>query len=196
MSKTTLIALLKSGNTVFSFKDILLTSGETRPALLRQRLYHYVKKGYLYPLRRGLYAKDKNYHKFELATKILTPSYVSFETILAEAGIIFQWYGRIFIASYQTKEIVCDNKTYSFKKIKDTVLTNSAGVENKDNFSVASKERAFLDTLYLNKEYHFDNLKPLDWDKVFDLVAMYDNQRMAKKVKEYYKDFRSDRTSE
>lgn len=192
--KSSLIDILKSEMTVFSFKDILLASGENNPALLRRRLSHYIKKGYLYPLRRGLYAKDKSYNKLELATRIFTPSYVSFETVLAEAGIIFQFYGQVFVASYKTKEIVCDNQVYSFKKIKDSVLTNSAGMENKANLSIASKERAFLDTLYLNKAYHFDNLKPIDWDKVFEILEMYGNKRMAKKVQEYYKNFQSNRT--
>ena len=194
MGKTTLIDLLKTDKTVFSFKDILLASGENNPALLRQRLYYYVKKGYLYPLRRGLYAKDKNYNRLELATKIFTPSYVSFETVLAEAGVVFQLYGQIFLASYQTKEVVCDGQVYSFKKIKDSVLTSHAGIENKANEWIASRERAFLDTIYLNKEYHFDNLKPLDWDKIFELLAMYDNKRMAKKVSAYYDDIRNSDT--
>lgn len=194
MGHSTLIHILKTDWTVFSFKDILLASGERNPALLRQRLYYYIKKGYLYPLRRGLYAKGKNYNKLELATKIFAPSYVSFETVLAEAGVIFQLYSQIFVASYQTKEIECDGQIYSFKKIKDSVLTNNAGMDSRANGLIASKERAFLDTIYLNKDYYFDNLKPLDWDKVFELLAMYDNKRMAKKVREYYEDFKSNGT--
>jgi len=41
-------------------------------------------------LRRGLYAKDNSYDKNELATKIYIPSYISFETVLRNAGAIFQ----------------------------------------------------------------------------------------------------------
>ena len=111
---------------------------------------------------------------------------------MAAAGIIFQSYGQIFVASYQTKEIVCDGRTYSFKKLKEAVLTNNAGIEDKDNYSIAIKERAFLDILYLNKDYHFDNLSSLAWDKVFELLPMYGNKRMAKKAKEYYEAFKAD----
>ena len=68
MKKVDILNILKSNNTVFSFKEILLTSGESNPALLRRRIYYYIKNGQLYGIRRGLYAKDKNYNKLELAS--------------------------------------------------------------------------------------------------------------------------------
>lgn len=191
MGKSDILSILRSDKTVFSFKDILLASSENSPALLKRRLNYYTYHRQLYGIRRGLYAKDKDYNKLELATKIFAPSYVSFETVLLEAGIIFQHYGQIFVASYQTKEIICDGQAYTFKKIKDDILTNNVGVKDKNNYSVATKERAFLDTIYLNKDYHFDNLSPLDWDKTFEMLSIYDNKRMTKNVKEYYKDFKA-----
>jgi predicted transcriptional regulator of viral defense system len=192
MEKADIISILRSNKTVFSFKDILLSSGENNPALLRRRIHYYITHGQLYGICRGLYAKDKSYNKLELATKIFSPAYISFETVLAEAGIIFQSYGQIFVASYQTKEIACDGHNYSFKKIKDAILTNNTGVEDRNNYSIAIKERAFLDVVYLNKEYHFDNLSPLDWNKVFELLPIYNNKRMTKIVKKYYEAFKAD----
>jgi predicted transcriptional regulator of viral defense system len=189
MEKSDLLNILRSKATVFSFKDVLLATIEAKSELLKRRLHYYIQIGELYHIRRGFYAKDKNYDKLELATKIFTPSYVSFETVLRQEGIIFQYYSTIFVASYQTKEIVCDGKTYSFKKIKDTILLNNAGIENKGSYSIASKERAFLDVLYLNKDYYFDNLAPLNFDKVRALLPIYKNQRMAKKVSLYFKHF-------
>lgn len=193
MEKADILNILRSQATVFTFKDILLVTSEPKPLLLKRRLNYYVKSGELYHIRRGLYAKDKNYNRLELATKIFTPSYVSFETILRQEGIIFQYYSTIFVASYQTKEIECDGQAYSFRKIKDTILTNNAGIENKGTYCVASKERAFLDMLYLNKDYHFDNLAPLNFDRVLELLPIYDNKRMVKKVHRYFKEFHDDR---
>ncbi|NQU17526.1 MAG: hypothetical protein HQ564_05615 [Candidatus Saganbacteria bacterium] len=190
MGKADILSILRSDKTVFSFKDILLASEENNPALLRRRINYYTTRKQLYGIRRGLYAKDKNYNRLELATKIFSPSYVSFETVLAEAGIVFQRYGQIFVATYQTKEIACDGQVFSFKKIKDRLLTDNAGIEDRNNYSLATKERAFLDVVYLNKEYHFDNLAPLDWNKVFDLLPLYGNKRAAKNVDKYYKDFK------
>jgi predicted transcriptional regulator of viral defense system len=193
MKKTSILDILRLKSTVFSFKELLLVDIEANPDLLKRRLNYYVKKGELYHIRRGLYAKDKNYDKLELATRIFTPSYVSFETVLVEAGIVFQHYSTIFVATYQTKEITCDGQVYSFKKIKNTILTNSAGIEQRDYYSIASKERAFLDILYLNKGYYFDNLAPLDFNKVFELLPIYNNQRMAQKVQAYFKEFQANR---
>ena len=178
--------LLRTGNTVLSFKDILLRWGDIGASTARVRINYYVKHGELHPLRRGLYAKDKSYDIFELANKIYTPSYISFETVLAAEGIVFQKYDSVFVASYQTRDIECDGRKYSFKKIKDAVLTNQAGIENKGSYSIASKERAFLDTIYLNKNYHFDSLSPLDRDKVFRILPVYKNKRMERTVKQYF----------
>lgn len=194
MKKGFITDILRSKKTVLSFKDLILLWDNIDAKTARVRLSYYTKHGDLYPIRRGLYAKDKNYDKLELATKILTPSYVSFETILAEAGIIFQHYRQIFVASYQTKDIDCDGQTYSFKKIKDAILTDNAGIENRGHYSAASKERSFLDTCYLNKDYYFDNLSPLDWDRVFEILPIYDNKRMTKKVNEYFRDFKANKT--
>lgn len=139
-------------------------------------------------MRKGFYAKDKNYDRYELATKIYTPSYISFETVLAAAGIIFQYYSAVFVATYQTKNIMCDNQEYIYKKLKDTILVNTTGVEDKGTYFIASPERAFLDLLYLNKNYYVDNLSSLNFDKVLFILPIYQNKRMEKVVHERFKD--------
>ncbi len=179
--------ILRSKQTVFSVNEIMLLWGETTSGAARVRINYYAKSGDLYRIRRGFYAKDKNYDKFELATKIFAPSYVSFETVLGRVGVTFQYYGQIFIASNLTREIKSDGQTYAYRKIKDAILTNHLGINNKDNYSIASAERAFLDLVYLNTDYHFDNLSILNWDKVFEIIPIYGgNKRMVKSVKKYY----------
>jgi predicted transcriptional regulator of viral defense system len=187
-----ILDIFKSGNTVLTFKDIFLSFGETNPALLRRKLSYYVKKNYLYPLRRGIYAKNKNYNKYELATRICTPSYISFETVLSDCSVNFQYYTQIFVASYKTKEIECDGQKYVYSKMRDDILTNPSGVRNQDGYSIASVERAFLDIIYSHKNYHFDNLSPLNWDKVYELLPIYGgNKRMAKTVKLHHEGFKN-----
>jgi hypothetical protein len=181
-----LTAILRSKKTVLTYKDILLLWGERGSEAATVRLYQYARKGDLYRIRRGIYAKDKNYNQEELATRIFTPSYVSFETVLSKEGVTFQFYSGIFIASYLTREIVIDGHVYSFRKVKNAILTNPAGVVHKDESSLATKERAFLDTLYVNTDYHFDNLGGLDWNKVFEILPIYGNKRMAKNVKDIF----------
>jgi len=174
--------ILRTDQTIFSFKELSMRFEAIAPNTLKTRLHYYVKNGDLYHIRRGLYAKNKNYNKFELAAKILTPSYISFDTVLFQAGIIFQYFREIFVASYQSRIIKCDDTTYIFKAIKPIILTNAAGIEFKEEYCIASPERAFLDTVYLQKQRHFDNLAPLNWDKVHELVPIYKNKSMQKRV--------------
>lgn len=181
-----ILAILRSKKTVFSFKDIVLLWGDSGN-VARVRINYYVKKGDLYRIHRGFYARDKNYDRFELATKIYTPAYVSFETVLGQAGITFQYYSQIFIASYLSREIVVDGQIYSYRKIKNSILTNGVGLEHKENYSIATPERAFLDVFYLKKDYYFDNLSSLNWDKVFEILPFYNNQRMVKKVEKLFR---------
>ena len=84
--------LLRSPKTIFSTKDAALLWAEERESTVSARLNKYIKAGKLIGIRRGLYAKDKNYDKFELATRIYTPSYVSFETVLTRAGVNFNFF--------------------------------------------------------------------------------------------------------
>ena len=187
MEKDYILDIMRSNKTVFTFQDVVLLWGESDVNFIKKKIHRYVKAGKLNAIRKGIYSKDKNYDKYELSTKIYTPAYVSFETVLGASGITFQFYSQIFVASYTTKEIECDGQKFSYKKIKDAILSNQAGVERKENYSIASPERAFLDVVYLNKDYHFDNLSVLNWEKVYEILPIYGgNKRMAKMVKMYH----------
>jgi len=182
--------LLRLPKTVYTLKDIFLIWGDTDRLNTTAAVNHYIKTGQLYRIRRGIYGKDKEYDRMELATRIFTPSYISFETVLARAGIIFQYYERIKIASYLSREISIDNQIYEYKKIHDYILTNSIGIDSTKEYSIATPERAFLDTAYINTDYHYDNTQPLNWDIVFEILPIYQNQRLVKMINRLYKDFK------
>ena len=183
--------LLRSSKAIFSTKDVALLWGEARHQTVSGRLNKYVRAGKLVRVRRGIYAKDNNYNRFELATRIYTPSYISFETVLTRTGINFQYYDNIFVATYVTREIEADGQKISFVLMKDYVLSNTAGIEHTDGIATATKERAFLDRIYVSKDYHFDNLGALNWDKVFEILPIYHNMRMGKKVKTYFEYYKN-----
>ncbi len=178
--------LLRSTKTIFSTKDVALLWNESDNKIVTDRLKKYVKADKLFRPHRGFYAKDKNYNRFELATRINTPSYISFETVLTREGVNFQYYGNIFVASYINREIDIEGQKITFVRIKDYVLSNTTGVEHKDGIATATRERAFLDRVYVSKDYHFDNLANLNWNKVFEILPIYHNKRLEKKVKEYF----------
>lgn len=183
--------ILRSPQTIFTTKDIALLWSEDKERTIISRLNKYCSAGKLKRLRRGIYAKDDNYDPFELATRIYTPSYISFETVLTRSGINFQYYESIFAASYVTREITVQNQKISFIRINRDILSNPAGIENNGKYSIASKERAFLDRIYISKNYYFDHLGAIDFNKVFEILPIYQNKNMAKRVQGYYKDYKN-----
>ena len=182
-----LLKLYQSPKTVLTTKEIALLWKERNKNNLKSKIFYYVKNGGLIRLRRGIFAKNKKYNFKELAVSIYTPAYVSFETVLREEGVIFQHHNAVFVVSYLSKEVKCGGNKIVFRKIKYEVLINQSGIVNKNNFCQASKERAFLDMIYLFKNYHFDNLDGLDWKKCFELAKIYQNKELIKRLQKYYK---------
>ncbi len=178
--------------TVFTLKEMSLLFPGTSYGNLKSQISYFIRRKKLIRLRRGVYAKG-GYNFLELANKIFTPSYISFETVLAQKGVIFQHYSTIFAASYLSRKTTVEDYNITYRKISDAVLLNREGIEEKDNYSIASAERAFLDIIFLFRNYHFDNLTPLNWDNVLNLIKIYHNKAFEKRVKEYYQIYKQAR---
>lgn len=181
--------LYQCTKTILSTKDLALIWQENDKFSLNAKTAYYVKQKALIRLTRGVFAKNKNYNPKELATSIYVPSYISFETVLREAGVIFQHYETIFVASKWPKTMTVDKYTITFRKLKDAVLFNSAGVISKDNYSVATTERAFLDMIYLFPNYYFDNLKLINWERCDEIAKIYNNKQLIKRLNKYRKNY-------
>jgi hypothetical protein len=189
-SNNTILRLYKQKQSVFSVKEVFLIWQESNPDNVKAYLKYYTDKGDLIRLRRGIYAKT-NFDIYEVATKIYTPAYISFETVLRNEGVIFQHYETTFAASYLTRDIELDNKQkITYRKIKNNVLLNTEGIIRNKNYAIASKERAFLDMIYLMQDYYFDNLRSIDWKKCFELVKIYESKEMEKRLINYYNKYK------
>ncbi|TSC94049.1 MAG: hypothetical protein Athens101428_442 [Candidatus Berkelbacteria bacterium Athens1014_28] len=175
--------------TVLTTQDLSLIWQESDQTKLNSKIAYYVKKGSLIRLTRGVFAKDNNYEAKELATSIYVPSYVGFETVLREAGIIFQHYSIIFAVGKWTRTVTIDKYTFTFRKLKDVVMFNPTGIIIKDNYSIATPERAFLDMIYLFPNYFFDNLKSINWDLCSEIVKIYNNKELIKRLDKYRKSY-------
>lgn len=187
--KSGISALYKSSSTVFSSQELAAVWGISNTNYLKTRIQYYIKRGYLYRICHGLYVKDENsFNLLEAGNKLRTPSYVSFETVLFREGIIFQKYSSVFFASYFTKTIKSHAGEFVYRKLKDEVLFNKDGIISTGTYCIAEKERAFLDTVYLLKEYYFDNLRPLDWEKVSAMAGIYKSKVLLKRVEGYKED--------
>jgi len=188
MATDNLIAkLYESPKTILTIKDIALIWEETNTVNLLSKVKYYAKQGSLIRLTRGVFAKSKDYDVKELATSIYTPSYISFETVLREAGIIFQHHDAVFVAGpYPITKKIGDH-LITFRKLKDSILYNGLGIKQEKNYSIATPERAFLDTIYLSPKFYFDNLQSINWETCFELGKIYDNKQLMKRLATYQK---------
>lgn len=182
-SQINIIALLyQSGFTVFRLKDIALIAGESNFESINKRINYLVKKGELLNLRKGIYALH-NYQTEELASKIISPSYLSIDYVLQKDGVIFQYDSAYTSISYLSRTIEIDNINFVFRKIKNEILINNQGIEVLPNgLHIASTERALLDYLYLNGERYFDNLNKISIAKIKKLLPIYDSKTLEKRT--------------
>jgi len=175
------IDIVNSWKTVFSYQDLAYFFWNDKKKLAHKVSY-YAEKWYLYKIKKWLYSLDKNYNRLELATKILKPSYISLETALKIHGIIFQYTSAIYVISYKSYETEVDSENIVFKFLNKKIRENYDWIENKKNYSIAWLERAVLDTLYLYKDFYFDNLRPVSWDKIEQLLPIYNSKSLEKRV--------------
>lgn len=181
----TILQLYESPKTVFTIAGIGLLTGEQRAGVLSKRLNYYVREGRLQNPRRGIYAK-RGYNPEELACQLYTPSYLSLEYVLQKAGVVFQYDSRLTCVSYLSRSVEIDGHEYLYRRMKGEILADTAGIVCNGNINTATPERAFLDVMYLNAEYYFDNLRPLDYKKITDLLHVYNNRRMETRVRKLF----------
>ena len=180
-----ILKIYQQQETVFTLKGISLLLPDLEYNSLRNRLCYAVRTHKLLRLRRGIYAKP-NFNRYELANKIYTPSYISLESVLKKEGVIFQEYEHIFLISYLTRTINVGEIKISYRKIKNEVLLNRTGIKEEHNYFIATKERAFLDALFLYNNYHFDNLSSINWHTVWEMVKIYKNKALENRLRNYY----------
>ena len=170
-----------SPRTVFTLPSLLVGTKEADSTKMTKRLNYYVRNGVLLNLRKGLYAKLE-YNEQEIACSMYAPCYISLQYVLQRAGVIFQYDSCVTSVSYLSREITIDGKIYSYRKVKEAIIVNRQGIVTEDNINIASPERAFLDTVYLYPDFYFDNTGILNKDKVLELLPLYMNKKMEKRV--------------
>jgi len=175
-----LFEIYKDSRTVFRINDIaLLINSADR--LLYQKLNRLVKKGKLLNIRKGVYAKE-GYRSEELACLLYTPTYISLGYVLQRSGIIFQYDSAITNVCYLNREIYVDKQLIRYRQVKREILLNTGGIIQKNNTNMATPERAFLDTLYLNGFFYFDNIKSLNINKIYELLPIYDSAPLMREA--------------
>jgi hypothetical protein len=182
------LALFGSKQSVFRLNDIALHTGITDFQSLNNKVNYAVRTGKLLNPRKGIYAKP-GFSAEEMACTVYTPSYISLEYVLQQAGVLFQYDSGVTPVSYLSRTIVIDGRQYRYRKMKGELLANTTGIESRPNgVNIALPERAFLDMLYLEKTYYFDNLSPLDKKKVYQILPLYRSKTLIQKVAKLIKE--------
>lgn len=181
--KNWLLLLYQSPRSVFGLADVALLTGESNAISLIKKLHYQVGKGNLKNPRKGLYTKPI-YEPAALACTVYTPSYLSLDFVLQKEGVIFQYDSTITAVSYLSRAVEIEGWKIKYSKIKDSILCNTTGVISYPNgLNIATKERAFLDMLYLNGDVYFDAAHFLNTKLVLDLLPLYESKVLEKRVK-------------
>lgn len=176
--------LINTKKTVFSVEDLSKILNISNRNYLRVLLFRMLKRKEIMRIRRGIYSYTSDYNPYELANKLKRPSYVSFERILYDNGVTFQDSSNKITSisnnSYFEKII---DINYQYNKIKNEILYNPTGIQIEKEARVASIERAICDTIYLSKNYYFDNLSKINKEKLLTISQIYNKRTIEEVVK-------------
>ena len=176
----------------FTYQDVakILSISEDSARVLCTR---YVKQKYLIRLKRNFYILKERWdsitpnQRFELANILQVPSYISLMTALSFYEYTTQVQQKFIesISLYRTFTKDIEGVVFNYSKIKNDFYFNFA---KKNNIFIASPEKAFIDSLYLNYlgKYSLD-LSSLNLEKIDKKSCENILKRYSPKFKVYYK---------
>ncbi len=146
----------------------------------------YVKKGLFIRLKKDLYSLKERWYEnstrdfYRISNILQVPSYISLMTALSFYEVTTQVQRGFFesICLKRTRRFEIEGIIFNFYKLKRELYFDFT---KYDDFFIATKEKAFLDAMYL---YSFGKYT-LDVDSI-DL-AKFDIQRMKKLLKNFPK---------
>lgn len=164
--------LMESGRTVFTPLDLrMLWRVNTLNAKISA--VRMVGKSLIIRLASGYYALNDRYNRHELANRIASPSYVSFQSALFYAGINFQAREEIASVALRNHRKEVGNTIYTYAAMKKELFFNSEGVVTREGVFIALPERAILDSFYFGYLPDIDDASKLNKTYLAKLSAMY-----------------------
>jgi hypothetical protein len=158
--------LIKLDRKIFHSNDLALLWGITKKNTLYTTIKRDVQKGVLLPVYKGLYSTVPllQLNPLELGKAIIHKyTYLSTESVLAQAGVISHTTYVYTFVSNQSKKVSVGTLSFLFRQLKEEYLYNPAGIINQNGVFIASTERAAADILYFNPKYHIDIPESIDW---------------------------------
>ena len=175
---------------VFSHGDILSFYPDEKKHNLKKLIYRWKEKGWIYPLKRGLYEltypKDFTIPDMYIANKLYSPSYVSLETALSNYSIIPEVSMAVTsITTKPTRRFKNRHGLFIYRTVKSNAFTGYY-VEKQRAFNIliAEPEKALVDYLYF-KTYRNKRLKLEDERLDKDVVLQLNKRKLNRYAKLY-----------
>lgn len=150
----------------FSVQDVANAYGITLESA-RVLCTRNVRRGVFIRLKKNFYVLERNWDRygtrefFQISNYLQVPSYISCMTALAFYGVTTQapqsWYENI--AQKRTVSMEAHGTVFMYHKIRQPYFF---GFVRHESFFIASREKAFLDAIYLNSLGRY----PLDWSSL------------------------------
>lgn len=171
--------LHQKGISLFTVKDAKKIFRHKKENTLYKLLQRLENKNVVKRIKSGKYLFTfKEIPDYQLANFLVIPSYVSLESALSFYGILSQFpYTISSVTTQKNKTINYQDKEYEYNHIGTRYFF---GITKKDNFLIASPEKALLDELYfVSKGLRNLDLTELDLNKV--------NKNILKSMAKRYK---------
>ncbi len=185
--------------TIFSLRDIMRVNN----SFFRARLNEWQAKGYIKKVIKGYYLfSDLELNEsalFEIANRIYSPSYISFEMALSYYHLIPESvYGVTSASTRRTYNFKTPIGEFSYRTIKPDLFFGYI-LENYDgkHFKIASVEKAVLDYFYINtdikKESDFASLRinaelflnRIDEERIHKFLNKFSQKTLTKRINSF-----------
>jgi len=164
--------LLEAHMPVFTLEDAVKILHHSR-AYTKLFLHRSMKKGLIGHVERGLYYVEARHNEYEIASHILSHSYVSMVSALAYYGLTTQISRVVYVLSTKRHRALRNVSGFDivFKRIKKDLLFGYHK-ESNGNIFIADPEKAIVDI------YYFNDVSDLD-ESVLDKPPRIDIDRLA-----------------
>lgn len=193
--------------TIFSLNDIRKVNNSFH----RRRLNEWQDKGYIKKVVKGYYIfSDLSLNEnilFEIANRVYSPSYISFETAFSYYHLIPESvYGISSASSRRTYNFKTQIAEFIYKTIKPQLFFgyNITKYDNK-YFKIASIEKAILDYFYINSHIKTENdfvslrinkdkfFNQFDEKKLFSYLKKFGKKTLTKRITSFLEFLGSER---
>ncbi len=165
-------SLMESGRTVFTPLDLRML-WRVNVLNAKTSAIRMTQKGLIVRLASGYYALHGRYNRYELANRLVVPSYVSFHAALFYGGINFQVRGEVGSVARRVSKRKVGDTVYAYAAMKEELFFNPEGVVSREGVSIALPERAMLDSFYFGYLPDIDDASKLNKTYLKKLCAFY-----------------------